>query len=568
MKNFLWALLLIISYSTNAFAQDNYYYYLGKKIPLTLNKSKVCVSIPKRNSDTYGVAAFSNESETNRITDDNFDIFIVEQSKMDSISLYNSEKQYSETIFCSPCFLTTNNNDVYLSPYINIRLKKEEDIELLKTYAEKYKLRIVRNDPLMPLWYILSLSQECAKNSLECANEIWESGDFAASIPDLCSNDLVCSDDPMYYLQWGLHNNEYPDIDISASKAWQYATGKNVKIAILDTGVDLNHKDLVPNISTISYDTETNSSPSVVYGVHGTHCAGIAAAAKDNGIQIAGVAPNATIISVSNSLKANTNSQLKRADGIIWAYKNGADIISNSWKSGTVHSAIDEAIEAALNKGRKGKGCIIVFAAGNDGANEVNYPANCNDKILAVGSIDKSGHKAKSSNYGDRLDIVAPGDQIYSTLPNNTAGYYSGTSMACPHVSGVAALILEKCPELTVDQVNHIIKSSTKKLPNVTFDEKKTDGTWNNMYGYGLVDAYNAVVNTPNVTYIQNEAITGTRTVSANRIYVGRNVTENKSEGNVILGPGNVTLKADYVEIKNSTSVPLGTTLRINNKTK
>lgn len=109
---------------------------------------------------------------------------------------------------------------------------------------------------------------------------------------------------------------------------------------------------------------------------------------------------------------------------------------------------------------------------------------------------------------------------------------------------------------------------STEGKTVVTFGEKKADGTWNNMYGYGLVDAYNAVVNTPNVTYIQNEAVTGTRTVSANRIYVGRNVTENKSEGDVILGPGIVTLKADYIEIKNSTSVPLGTTLRINNKTK
>ena len=113
-----------------------------------------------------------------------------------------------------------------------------------------------------------------------------------------------------------------------------------------------------------------------------------------------------------------------------------------------------------------------------------------------------------------------------------------------------------------------IVITSAKKLPNVTFGEKETDGTWNNMYGYGLVDAYNAVVNTPNVTYLQNEVVTGTITVSANRIYVGKNVTKNKSEGDVILGPGNITLKADFVEIKNSTSVPLGTTLKIDNKTK
>ena len=137
--------------------------------------------------------------------------------------------------------------------------------------------------------------------------------------------------------------------------------------------------------------------------------------------------------------------------------------------------------------------------------------------------------------------------------------------MACPHVAGVAALVLERNSELTVNQVNSIICSNTKKLSGVNFNVTKPDGSWNNEYGYGLVDAYNSVTHTPDTVYIQNETITGTRTISAGSLYVGRDVTNTKPYGDVILGQGVITLKAGYTEIKNSTTVPLGTTLTITN---
>ena len=136
--------------------------------------------------------------------------------------------------------------------------------------------------------------------------------------------------------------------------------------------------------------------------------------------------------------------------------------------------------------------------------------------------------------------------------------------MACPHVAGVAALILERNSELTVDQVNSIICSNTKKVPNQnTYTESNSYGSWNEQYGYGLVDAYSSVINTPEIAYIQNDTITGKRIISAENIYVGRNVTNTKPYGDVVLGQGDITIKANYVEIKNSTTVPLGTTLTI-----
>ena len=137
--------------------------------------------------------------------------------------------------------------------------------------------------------------------------------------------------------------------------------------------------------------------------------------------------------------------------------------------------------------------------------------------------------------------------------------------MACPHVAGVAALVLERNPELTVTQVNSIICRYAKKLPDVTFNEIKPDGSWNEQYGYGLVDAYSSVINTPEIVYIQDDTITGTRTISADKIYVGKDVTDRKRHGDVILGQGDITMKAKSVIIKNSTTVPLGTKLKIGN---
>ena len=556
-------ILIIILCSTNAIAQTDYYYYKGNKIPLLLNENKVCLSISKDRQNTIK-RIFANVKVLKKIEDDDFDIIVILQSEFEKLTSLDSWKEDAKSVILSHSYFTTDKTEVYVTPYLNIRLQKEQDIDLLTLYAKQYGIKIVKQDPLMPLWYILAVNQNCDMNTVECANRIWESGKFAASVPDLCSDDMTCSNDPMFNQQWGLQNSINTGIDISASAAWNYATGKYVKIAIVDTGVDMTHVDLVSNISNLSYDAETNTSPSVVYRYHATKCAGIAAAVKDNNIHIAGVAPEAEIVSISANIEYSTNIALKLANGITWAYQHGVDIISNSWHISN-HSAIDEAIQNAFLYGRQGKGCVIVFSSGNEYSSNVCYPANSNDSILAVGAIDKTGARANFSSYGTTLDLVAPGVGILSTYPVNQTASDSGTSMACPHVAGVAALILELNPELTVTQVNSIINSHAKKLSGVNFNVNNAYGLWNNEYGYGLVDAYNSVINTPSLVYIQNDTITGTSVVSEDYIYVGSDVTDRTDYGDVILGPGNITLKAEHTVIKNSTTVPLGTTLAIEN---
>ncbi len=546
----------------NDISQTSFYYYKGKRIPLYINEGKICVSVSKDCRETIE-RIISNIKVVDKIKDDNYDIFVILRSEYEKLSALNTWKEDTKKVILTSSYFTAEKAEVFLSPYLIVRLKNEHDINILSSYADLYGLEIVMQVPLMPSWYILSISKDSDKTSLECANKLWESGKFAASVPDLCSDIEICSNDPMFSQQWGLYNTNYSGIDISASSTWSYSTGKKIKIAVFDTGVDLNHIDLSSNISSLSFDTETNSSPSIVSHGHGTHCAGIAAAVKDNGVHIAGVAPEAIIVPISYTFKKNTFNTAKVANGIVWAYQHGADIISNSWESPIVSPIIDEAIHDAFVYGRHGKGSVVVFSAGNDTCSSVSYPANCNDTILAVGAIDKTGARAYFSNYGTKLDIVAPGDSILSTFPYNQIGYMSGTSMACAHVAGVAALILQRNSELTVAQVNSIINGNAKKIYGVSFNSVKADGTWNDEYGYGLVDAYSSVLSTPSTVYIQNDIVTGNRLFSGEKIYVGRNVTNTKADGDVIIGQGNINLQADYIEIKNSMTVPIGTTLTI-----
>ena len=565
-KKLVLIISLLLSFPMGVIAQTSYYYYKGNRIPLTINNDKVCVSIAKNKRDV-SKELLRDINVLDTIKDAVFDISIILQSDFKKLSDSNSWEKEANSILLSPCYRTKEGKEVILTPYLSVRLKREQDFSLLSSYAEKFGLRIALTDSLMPLWYVFSISPETGKNALDVANALWESGQFAASAPDLSSNKLAycCTNDSLFSEQWGLYNNNNPGTDISICPAWNYATGKNVKIAIVDSGVDKYTIDLEGNISDISYDAETLSSPSDVFSDHGTQCASIAAAKKGNRRDIAGVAPDATIVPISKDLYYNTCFSFKMSCGIKWAYQNGADIISNSWGFPANYSEIDEAIQEAFRYGRNGKGCVIVFATGNNSMDTISYPANCNDTILAVGSIKRTGERAVFSQYGTGLDIVAPGDSIISIGQYNRIYKSNGTSWACPHVAGVAALILERNPELTVTEVNSIICRNAKKISDISFNETKPYGTWNEEYGYGLVDAYSSVINTPEIVYIQNDTITGTRIISADKIYVGKDVTDRKEYGDVILGQGDITLDAKTVIIKNSTIVPLGTKLRIGN---
>ena len=216
---------------------------------------------------------------------------------------------------------------------------------------------------------------------------------------------------------------------------WQFTQGEGVKVAILDTGCDLDHPDLVDNLLPGINLIDTNKQPEDD-NMQGTHVTGIVCA-ENNEIGMVGIAPKSKVIPVK-VLEANGSGDLDTvAAGIKWAVDNGADIIGMSLGSPRPTDQLTESIKYA-----ESKGVPIFCAAGNAGkTREIFYPANYPETI-AVGSIDENFDRSVFSNTGDNLDFMAPGKEIFSTVPDNWYSVLSGTSMACPFVVGVAALLL------------------------------------------------------------------------------------------------------------------------------
>lgn len=549
----LFIILTVISFN-QLFAQEHYYYYSGEKIFLEINPNKASVIFPKANFAEKIKSIYTLEDTLKVISDDAFYIKVVNLIDTDNeknIELLKSDIQNNidKNVIVLPAYKNSRGNELIMTNYLNIRLKTDKDIDKLYSVAEKYNLEVVRKSELMPLWYTLSITPKTQASTLEVANAIFETGLFVSSFADFSYDGRECISDPNFSQQWGLQNNTYQNIDISACSAWRYSTGKGIKIAIVDQGIEKTHSDLASNIYHLSYDTETHTSPSGIYGSHGTHCAGIAAAAINN-IFVAGVAPDAKLMAVSNRLALTANYERNMAEGITWAWKNGADIISCSWWSNE-SDYIKEAIDSLLLYGRNGKGAIFVKSAGNRSGGAVTFPGDYRAEVLTVSSININGEWRSSSSIGNPVDVCAPGGEILSTLQNNTIGFDSGTSMACPHVSGVAALILEVNPALTGQEVRDIIEQNTKKVGNVgyhTNNPDRTNGTWNNKHGYGLVDAYKAIraaCPTPVINF------TGTATTP---IVVDSDTT--------IISCGNINVR--YVKVQNGAKLTLDAAGEVN----
>ncbi|MFT4401249.1 serine protease Isp [Bacillus sp. SW14] len=231
---------------------------------------------------------------------------------------------------------------------------------------------------------------------------------------------------------------------IKAPEIWAKGVkGKNVKIAVLDTGCDISHPDLKNQvIGGKNFTDDDGGKEDVIsdYNGHGTHVAGTIAANDSNG-GIAGVAPEASLLIVKVLGGANGSGQYEWIiNGINYAVEQKADIISMSLGGPNDVPELEEAVKNAVKNG-----VLVVCAAGNEGdgnerTEELSYPAAYNE-VIAVGSVSVARELSEFSNANKEIDLVAPGENIVSTLPNKKYGKLTGTSMAAPHVSGALALI-------------------------------------------------------------------------------------------------------------------------------
>ncbi|NLN61447.1 MAG: S8 family serine peptidase [Myxococcales bacterium] len=236
--------------------------------------------------------------------------------------------------------------------------------------------------------------------------------------------------DPHWNRQWGMTN-------ANVAGAWGVETGKKTTvIAIIDTGVDVNHPDLkmkmVPGYNFVHENTNVTDNDG-----HGTHCAGVAAALANNGVGVAGVCSNCAIMPIK-ALDNGSGLASDVARGIIWATDNGAKVISMSLGGYFPSFTQQQAIEYAASKG-----VILIAAAGNDNIDMPHYPAYY-DNVISVGAINSSNRRASFSNYGNWVDVAAPGETIYSTMPKGGYANMNGTSMATPFVAGLAGLLVSR----------------------------------------------------------------------------------------------------------------------------
>ncbi len=179
------SILLFIFCSTNVMAQADFYYYNGNKIPITLNENKVCISIPKESS-TVSDRIRTDVQVLSTISDDLFDIIIITHSDYENLTNKDYWRDDASFVILSSVYKTESGEEVASTPYLNVKLKNDNDTEILNTYVQNYKLKNIRSSSLTS-WYILAVTSESEKSSLACANELYESGVFASSIPDLAS---------------------------------------------------------------------------------------------------------------------------------------------------------------------------------------------------------------------------------------------------------------------------------------------------------------------------------------------------------------------------------------------
>ena len=308
--------------------------------------------------------------------------------------------------------------------------------------------------------------------------------------PNYIYSTQVIPDDPRFGSQWALHNNgqngSTADADIDAPEAWEINTGNDVVIAVIDTGVDYNHPDLVGNIWTNpneiagnrvdddgngfvddvrGWDFASNDNNPMDENDHGTHVSGIIAARGNNGVGVSGVNWNARIMPLKFMNAAGQGTTAAAIRAVQYAISNGARISNSSWGGPGFSRSLRDAISAG-NAAQH----VFVAAAGNDGVNIDNsptYPASYNlPNVIAVAATNSANALAGFSNYGaNTVDVAAPGVTILSTIRFSNYRTLSGTSMAAPFVAGLAGLIRSVSPTMSASNVISVINSTVDPLP-------------------------------------------------------------------------------------------------------
>ena len=433
--------------------------------------------------------------------------------------------------------IVTTKNDVFNNLSKKFKFKQANRAYALQKSSQKnlykqnaiYRKRALRKSRKSKLYKkhnldrVLSVSIEKTTNVDSMVTELESSGLFEyVAIPQAVSINATSIKDLYYDYQWSLEssNNAYSGLtpteagDLDMESAWDVSQGdSSTVVAILDTGNRPDHPDMSGRIWVNSGEIDENgidddgngyiddrygwsfadnSGDIVDNNGHGTHVSGIVGANGDNGLNIVGMDWNCKIMAVKVLADDGTGNTSMWHDGMMYAVDNGADVINMSLGGEITHQGTIDYVQEAVDYAYA-QGAMVVVSTGNDGSGSSDYyPAAC-DNVLAVGATGGDGTRASFSNYGSHVDVVAPGEIIWSLKYDDYSKVLgmSGTSQAAPHVSGLASLMRAQYPSASVDAIYSAIKSTATDMVGSASED--VEG-FDQYYGYGLINPTKALV--------------------------------------------------------------------------
>jgi subtilisin family serine protease len=395
-------------------------------------------------------------------------------------------------------YLVGQGSEVGVTDTFYIKLKSENDYGLLVDFAANYDVEIVKEN-FLPLWYALVCTDQSTENALTLSNLAYESGYFDKTDINLMGNFSWNTfdqpyNDPRFVDQWNLYDTYGIGIEQAHSITFG---GSSVIVAVIDSGIRLNHPDLPVYTS---WDAVTGTAPgqlhytySGIIHTHGTETSGVIGAYTNNNTGIVGVAPGVTLLPISIGASPEMACI---STAIRYAVDSGAKVISNSYSYNFPNEVLHDAFKYAIDNN-----CTMVQSSGNINCEQPMYPYSYIPEVISVGCIGRDGTRWEvdsdtGSTHGTYLDVVAPGVDILTTSVNEDYVFRTGTSLACPHVAAVAGLMLSVNRMLTPKQVSDIIESTARKLPTYSFSTfaNRPNGTWSSEVGYGLIDPASALI--------------------------------------------------------------------------
>jgi thermitase len=547
----LGALLLVTAVTAsppayNAVDAEHFFYSGGKAQPLALDTQRIAV----RFSATSGPDAIIMSDPELRLLEESgvgeefrLEVFEVSTAGDAVVSAKLAElNSRTDVEFASPIFYA-GGREAILTDELWVRFADDLSDTHVADLVAAYGTEIVKRTGSRPNSYILRVTSESPGDALTVSHAYYENENVISAHPNFVVSlqlDRV-PNDTHYAGSWNLNNTAQrggtAGADIEMPEGWDLATGSSsIIVAVMDGhGVQTGHPDFSGKTVTgyDAYSGDNDPTPPTTCEGHGTSCAGIACAATNNSAGVSGVGWNVKLMGVRIGTDPDCDGGFSTTyaiieDAFVTVTDRGAHVLSNSWSVGNLDiDEVHDGIIYAKTNGRGGLGCVVCFSTANGDNPTIDYPSRyvecvavgatnwCDERKRAVNDACNNNEWWWGSNYGPGIDVVAPGMGLWTTDITGAGGYnpgdvaegdaagdytmwFGGTSGACPHVAGLAALVLSVNNSLTANQVQTHIQNGADDMVGLVGED--TAG-WDQYMGYGRINVFNTLmlVDQPNL---------------------------------------------------------------------